>query len=232
VEIPITVQEMAQYFGFDHFNWVSTISIPSTWHAFSQSHPLDLPNPRVDPSNETVYLLSPGVTQPVSVAPTGDGSGFYWNENPPQWISYFKRPDYSKPYPNKGLIDQPFNPYFFSFTDRPTYPGALFGPDDQVSFHTYLVGVEADGTIAPGDWQHFATTYGTGFTWHTNGKGDNTSVAYEKTLDSAGLPAITSGGVFGVMADNLAPPVPEPSSIVLVGIAVLAWGGIVLSRRG
>jgi hypothetical protein len=218
----LTLQQAANIAGFDHFNWLQTITgLPAGWtlEQVSKAGVVSaLTTPIYDPlENSADYKLqirtASGTTEVVALQ-TGflDKNPCYWGE------------DWSRWYEPGNLFGTPTVVYSSTllFADRPSMPSSIMGPNDFISFETRLVGVTADGTI-----DLLNDTAGTSFQWKTNAQTD--SVIFDDAIlgaiPSGTLPSLVVGAVFDAHV------VPEPSTIVLLSIGAVCSFAFAWRRR-
>jgi hypothetical protein len=154
VRLPVTVQQFATYFGFDHFNWQQTVTLPSGWLATYSLGDVAFGGPLgstfTDPQPANVTLTG-NVGNKVTVDAVGDFSGLYLTGDAWQSLSVNPLPLDSNPNP-AGDPDTPpilrlaTNPYWFAFEDAPSLPSNMYGIQDVLTFGTTLVGVLPNGS--------------------------------------------------------------------------------------
>jgi hypothetical protein len=180
----LTLDQGAAIVGINHFNWLQEVILqPNQWKVRNVTTGQIETLPRADPQVSDLTIFDPAAVPPTPISvisALGDGSNFYWKENPAEWKIYSTT-------------------FSLEFRDAPAYAASLFAAPNSppyVQFSTSLAGVDANGLpvlLTPG--------IGDGFTWKTN-SAIAFNVAYFKNPDSTILPPITSGGVFGVTYDN------------------------------
>src|SRR5579871_556074 len=169
IEEPVTVQQLANYFRFDHFNWVQTVTLPNGWQSQLAPSGPQLHQPYTDPQSQVIRTTAANGAQ-ADTTYVGDGSGYYWAENPyfgsNYWHNWLLNPSPLDLSPNSSPVS---TPYWFTFEDAPFNPVAMQGTQPAYeTFSTSLVGVDAEGNPV-GPW----SGYGTNFTWTSTTVGTN-----------------------------------------------------------
>jgi hypothetical protein len=213
VYLPVTVQQFANYFGFDHFNFQQQVTLPKGWSAieyYPNSQVVNLGNTFADNQQYNVEITGKtGLTG--FIKGDGDGSGLFYNEHPPYW-PYFE----VNPFPLvTGAIPAftpiyilPASQYWFTLDDAPR--STVFSSKSEfISFVSTLVGVRSDGTDVS-----LNSPYGTqiGWTSHSafappdNSNGKGITFNYLGTTSFQQLPPVTGEGIANIQYDTPAMP--------------------------
>jgi len=210
--------------GFDHFNWLQTITqVPAGWTleqvSLKTGAVSTLSTPVFDPLENSVdyklQIKTAGGTKEVVGLEPGfmDKNPCYWGED---WARWWQ--------PGNLLgVPTPTTVSMLLFVDRPSMPSSIMGPDDFIYFETKLVGVKTDGEIDLLD-----DTIGTTIQWKTNAQTDSTILdkAIIGVIPDGTLPPVAAGGVFDAHI-----VVPEPCAIALLGIGAVCFLAFACRRR-
>lgn len=225
IDRPVTMSDLSYLGGFDHFNFVQTITkAPGNTELVLQTLAtggayVPLPTPAYDPvvnsQENTMYLhyLPTNQYLPVVVPGVTDGNVGLWNDS-----GNSRNPLYVGNYTTSSSI---------YMIDYPKFGNSLFSSsEDFVGFNTSLAGVNADGTIntvwsgigTQMDWKYFSR--------------------YDDNADVRGVyafnpfnegPQHLSGKIYGVTIDVAT--VPEPHGMVMMSIGVAALLALVVVKK-
>lgn len=238
----VTLTNMAHLGGFDHFNFVQDLTYlpPSDYFTVNNtktgSSIVDLPilDPVLDSANNQYYIHSSDldVYQKIGLPGVTDSNESYYNDSsamnaPGNFISLANH-----------IINQDNGHLNYvsslTFEDSAGLSSDFIDPSDSSSFlgfTTKLAGVNADGSIAK-TWDGI----GTNMNWDTNLVVDEDEnviggmvQGFSYLSNPIGSISTSGGSVLDVRIDTNA--VPEPSSISLLGLAVLILGIASQSRR-
>ncbi len=202
----LTITDAQAICGVDHFNWVQQRTAPSDWKVYKflgfQGHdPIlgdTLPLTGPDPETFLIAYSSPFLTSksylngiPFATGNAGDGSGYYFDENPQSQFWY-----------GRGYIDA----FTFNFFDRPEAPSGMYGPTEYKLFTTRLVGVSSDS-------QQIDLPQVSGITFHWKDNATYTAdpavitgggvYLTDRSIQAGFFPPIDSGGVTDVHVDQV-----------------------------
>jgi hypothetical protein len=195
----VTVEQFAKYFGFDHFNWQQTVTIPSTWAAKDDYSGKDLGRTFPDPQPHDVTLT--GYLNNTNTIPTnGDKTGLYLPSS--MWKQLYVNRLSLATNPTPGILGLPNSQYYFAFEDCPLLSSTMYGSTGMLQFTTTLVGVKyGGGTVS------LASSSGTSFAWQSNtgtitrysiDTGGVNFVGYLQTFDPPPDLILNSGGISNV----------------------------------
>lgn len=223
---PLTLTRLAQYGGFDHFNFVQHITaLPSDVVASSiiageaQVEPLPILDPIISSGTNSLFLYSGRADRFSQVAfefETDSNVGYYndFLENELHYANFVT---------DNTII----------FGDHPRLPDYFLTPSklgDLWHFSTNFVGVYADGSVdEESSWEGI----GTNMNWLSN-------VVYDSTGNLSGqvytanpfpdrVPPASGGQISGIEIDLTT--VPEPSGWILGAVAVIVCLAFFLRRR-
>lgn len=155
-----TLNQAAQFFGYDHFNWISVINHDETTTEWCSSNQCPLSPPYLDPPPG-------GYTKPTGQRPF-DSLPYYWNEQSGYDADYF--------------ISRYEDANSTQFFDHPYDPGRPSG--GYISFFTTLVGVMSPIALSPARYVPLAS-----FKWiSTNNAADFMGLGRHSNLDPADTP--------------------------------------------
>jgi hypothetical protein len=242
----MTMAQADAALGIDHFNWVQQITtLPSTWTAYiadqleftDPGHADDRPKWAWNPvtqqlDHEGNSQLPDGTPVELSSNPLpigdpiqnvlGSHSNVFYDSASNTWFAWgwggTTPPDNLPGYWNEPTeLANHTTTSNLTFFDAPIQPDGTIPAGESLAFMTMLVGVRADGTLL-----QFPNGLGTSFTWKSNttsnglgSTGGVSDIGFSYNNINP-LPAISSGGVFDVQADNAPPPTND---LVLTSIS-------------
>ncbi|MBS0265247.1 MAG: hypothetical protein JSS02_25160 [Planctomycetes bacterium] len=227
----VTMADLAAWGGFDHFNFVQTISyLPASVHVsllnLATGGTTSLPVPFYDPVIDSV---SNAIVLHTATASSIIANKYVTDTH----VAYYNDDVINDAYYGNWITDTSIK-----FTDSPTLSAAVLMPSiegNYVGFTTSLVGVDENGDINT-MWNGI----GTQMMWNSNivhgdsdFPGSIASPSYTATLSKDGLPATTSGEIYGVHYDGVT-TTPEPATFIQVAFGlcgVLIWLFIVRMRK-